>query len=278
MWKFFLTAAVVLVSARAGGAQPGRACEYSSSVCESYAAADAVFVGTVTRIVPETIRMEQTASDYDQTAYVEVEKVYKGARRARIVLRQLGRRHAQKFIKHSRYLFYANYDRRAKIWEVRPCGNTRHAEYVQDDLRYLDALPASAARTRVSGAVARFDPDDVESVSRLPGVTVRLFGGGRAYETKTGADGLYEFSGLPPGHYRVEVRPPNGLAFYGAMHTGYDPLARAKELEFDLAEGGCAGLTVLFKTDPTVEPGDGSGVGALRRPAAPATFRPPTPY
>lgn len=258
-------AAVGILPARAAAGQPRRACEYGMSICESYAAADAVFVGTVTRIVPATFRIDQTDSDYDQTAYVAVEKVYKGARRARIVLRQLGRRDAQKFVQHSRYLFYANYDRAARLWEVRPCGSTRMADYAQDDLRYLDALPASAARTRVSGEVVHFaEPDEEQATSRLPGVRVRLFGGGRVYETTTDAHGVYEFTGLPPGRYRVEVRAPADLVFYAALHTGRDPFERARELEFDLAERGCAGLTILFRTAGSIKPSDGGGVGMLR--------------
>ena len=269
MRKFLMAGAVALVLAQAAGAQPGRECEYGMNICESYAGAELVFVGTVTRVVPETFSMKQYYGGYDQTAYVAVEKIYKGARRGRVVLRQRGQ--AEKFVARSRYLFYANYDRAARLWEVRPCGNTRLAAYAQDDLRFLDALPASAARTRVSGEVAHIDPDEVPGVTRLPGVRVKLSGGGRVYETTTDADGLYEFTGLPPGRYRIEFRAPAGLVFYGMKHTGRDPLARARELEFELPEGGCAGAIVLFKTDEPIKPGDG-GVGTA------ATFRARRPY
>lgn len=279
MWKTLAAAAFVLLLAPAAAAQPTRACGYAMSACESYAAADAVFVGTVTRIVPATFRIDQTDSDYDQTAYVAVEKVYKGGRRARIVLRQLGRRDARKFVQNSRYLFYANYDRAARLWEVRPCGSTRMAGYAQDDLRYLDALPASAAGTRVSGEVMHFvTPDEEPEGGRLPGVRVRLFGdAGRVHETTTDAHGVYEFKGLPPGRYRIEVRAPADLVFYAAMHTGHDPVGRARALEFDLPEGGCAGLTILLRTAETIRPGDG-GVGGLARPGAAASLVAPPPY
>lgn len=279
MLKTLRTAAFVLLLGQWAAAQPTRSCAYAMSICEAYAAADAVFVGTVTRIVPATFRADQTWADYDQTAYVAVEKVYKGRRRARLVLRQLGRRDAQKFVQNSRYLFYANYDRAAKIWEVRACGSTRMADYAQDDLRFLDALPASAARTRVSGEVMHFvTTEEEQEGGRLPGVRVRLFGGdGRVYQTTTDAHGVYEFNGLPPGRYLAEVRAPADLVFFAAMHTGRDPLSRARELEFDLAEGGCAGLTILLRAGETIRPGDG-GVGMLARPGAAATFRAPPPY
>lgn len=280
MRKSFLPAALItLLSAHAAAAQPTRTCEYGRSACESYAAADAVFVGTVTRIVPATFRIDQTDSDYDQTAYVAVEKVFKGGRRGRIVLRQLGRRHAMKFVQNSRYLFYANYDRAARIWEVRPCGSTRMVDYAQDDLRFLEALPASAARSRVSGEVVHFvGPDEPQASSRLPGLRVRLFGGGREYETTTDADGVYEFYGLPPGRYKLEVRIPNGLVFFAALHSGPRPIGRARELEFELQERGCLGLSILLKTGETIKPGDGRGVGMFARPGAAATFRARPPY
>lgn len=259
---FLLAMAFVFVH-DAADAQTRRVCDYGPAPCEAYATADAVFIGTVTKIVPATFRMGQTDDDYDQTAYVSVEKIYKGYRGRRIVLRQLGRRHAQKFVQGSRYLFYANHDRAARLWEVRPCGRTLMAEYAQIDLRYIEGLPANAVRTHVGGMIARYDPDasaEYAGAERLVGIKVKVIGEDRGYETVTDANGQYEFYDLPPGPYRIEARVPNGLVLFGALHSGPDPLARARDLEFALNEHGCAEVTLLFMSDKMLKK-EGSPIG-----------------
>lgn len=269
MLKTFLTtvlAAPLLLlpsASSTAAAQSTQRCDYALSPCESHAAADAVFVGIVTRIVPATFQMGQTDDDYDQTAYVDVEKVYKGRRRGHIVLRQLGSRHAQKFIYGSRYLFYANYDRAKKFWEVRPCGSTRMAAYVQDDLRFLDGLPATAKRSRVAGEIVLYDPEPERAggAHRMPGVKVRIVGEGGEFEAVTDANGVYEIYDLPPGRYRIQPRVPSGLVFFGALHSGPFPRERARTLEFELEERGCVGVTVLYVKDETIKKDEPREVG-----------------
>jgi hypothetical protein len=56
----------------------GSDCNYNASPCEALANADAVFIGQVTKIAPETISIWQRDADYDQTANVVIEKMYKG--------------------------------------------------------------------------------------------------------------------------------------------------------------------------------------------------------
>lgn len=248
--------------ARAGADE----CDYVPSQCESYARADAVFVGEVKRIVPEYRMRWQTDADYDQTAYVNVEKTYKGLKGVRrVVLRQLGRRRAQKFINNSRYLFYANYDRARKIWEVRPCGRTRLEDYVQADLRYLGGLPANAGRTRVAGEISSFDPDGTadQDIPRLGGIKLKLTGAGREYALSTDADGAYEIFDLPPGGYTIQLSLPDGLVFYGAMHTGRFPLSRLRSLKFELSEGACAEVNILLRPDKSPAKGAGSRAGRV---------------
>ena len=153
-----LIAAVIflLFSATVSTAQVAE-CDFNPTPCEAYAGADAVLIAKVVQISPQTIQMWQRAKDYDQTASLVVEKVYKGAKRTRLVLHQRGRKVAPKFILGSRYLVYANFDRATRKWEVRRCGRTRLANYVQDDLHYLDGLPASLKKTRIAGEVTRYD-------------------------------------------------------------------------------------------------------------------------
>jgi hypothetical protein len=255
----------------ARGAAVGQArptCPYGPAPCEAYEQADAVFVGTVTRIVPATIRREWTDADYDQTANVAIKKVYKGYESRSIVLRQLGRRNAQKFIQGASYLFYANYDRAARIWEVRPCGRTVMSEYAQLDLRYVEGLRALSGRTRVSGKVARFEnvPDaEMSAPEGLAGIRVRFTGGEHEYEARTDAGGIFEFLDPPPGRYRIEARVPNGLVFFGALHTGADPIGRARTLELELGERGCAEVILLFTDDKPLKQEGGRQVGRYEK-------------
>src|SRR5436190_5061484 len=99
----------------------GIECDYYANPCEAYARADGVFIGKVVKIVPETIEIWRRDRDYDQTATVVVEKIYKGIKVKSVVLHQLARKNAPKFVLGSRYLFYANLDRVTRKWEVKYC-------------------------------------------------------------------------------------------------------------------------------------------------------------
>jgi hypothetical protein len=157
--KTILTAVFLLFISSGSCLAQVSECNYDATPCEAYANADAVFIAKVMRIVPETIEIWQRDKDYDQTATVVLEKTYKGNKRKSLVLHQLGRKNAPKFVLGSRYLFYANFDRVTRKWEVRHCGFTRMAKYVQDDLHYLDCLPSSLNKTRIAGEVTRYDTD-----------------------------------------------------------------------------------------------------------------------
>lgn len=230
-------------------------CTNETTPCEAYANADAVFVARVTRIRPQTIEIWQRDKDYDQVANLSIEKTYKGTKRNTLVLHQLGRKIAPKFILGSRYLFYANFDRATKKWEVRSCSRTLMAQYAQDDLRYLEGLPDSAGKTRIAGAVTRYDTDKENpqgTNERLAGIRIRIIGADKQYEVVTDAKGIYELYDAPPGRYLVQPVIPSGLVLMAALH--YGPLDRSKirSLRIELKEGACSGVTIVLTTDQTI--------------------------
>jgi hypothetical protein len=238
---------LLMLSPLSGQSRAGEQCDYGLSTCEAYETADAVFIGKVVRIVPDTFTMRQFEEGYDQTAYVEIEKVYKGYKGRTIVLKQL--KHAQKFIYGSTYLFYADFDRSRKHWEVMPCGRTRMAQYAQEDLRFLDKLPTHAGKTRIAGEVVRLykDPDMGKTLERVAGMRIKIIGKDKEYDVTTDEKGTYELYDVPPGKYLLEPRPPQGLAFSMAIHNGADPVARARSLEIELEEHGCSGATIILE-------------------------------
>lgn len=224
-------------------------CNYNATPCEAYADADAVFIAKVTRIRPETIEIWQEDKDYDQTATVVVEKTYKGMTRGRLVLHQLGRKNAPKFVLGSRYLFYANFDRAARKWEVRRCGRTRMAAYVQDDLGYLNGLPASVNKTRIGGVVTRYDNDEENpqgTNTRLEGIRIKITGAGKEYEVVTDSTGVYEVYGAAAGSYVLEPVIPSGLVLMGVMHYGPFDRSQWRSLKIELKEGACSGASIIL--------------------------------
>lgn len=230
-------------------------CNYSATPCEAYAKADAVFIAKVTRIRPETIQIWQRDKDYDQIANVVVEKIYKGITQSRLVLHQLGRKNAPKFVLNSRYLFYANFDRVTKKWEVRRCGRTVMANYAQDDLSYLNGLPASVNKTRIAGSVTRYDTDEENpqgNSERLAGIRIKIKGAGKVYEVITDSKGIYELYGAAAGRYIIQPEIPRGLMLWAVLHYGVLDLARIRSLTIDVMEGACSGASIILTTDRTM--------------------------
>lgn len=218
--------------------------------------ADAIFVAKVTKIVPETIEIWQRDKDYDQAAMVVIERTYKGIKRNALVLHQLGRKNAPKFVLGSRYLFYANRDRATRKWEVKPCGRTRMANYVQDDLHYLDGLPITANKTRIAGEVTRYDTNEENpqgTTERLAGIKIKIIGDGKVYEAVTDANGVYELYGAPVGRYVIQPDIPGGLLLMGVIHYGFMDRSKFRSLSIELKEAACSGVDILLTTDRTIE-------------------------
>jgi hypothetical protein len=248
--KFSTMGAVVLwVLILGPGASFGNDCDLNLSPCEAYADADAVFSGKVLRISPEVIRDIRTRDvDYDQIAYVSIEKIYKGYAGKKIVLHQWGRKNAPKFLLGSSYLFYANRDPRRQWW-VKPCGRTRMSPYVQDDLRYLNSLTKSSQRTRIAGEIVRYESDaenPAGTAERLPGIQVSIKGMGKEYETITDTNGIYEVLDVPPGKYSIQPKMPAGLRLWAALHYGPIDPKTFQSLDVELQPKSCSGLTILL--------------------------------
>ena len=251
-----VSAFVIIVVCFGVGFAQNADCGFRTSPCMAYAEAEAVFVGRVTKISPQTIEIWQRARDYDQIAHVAIEKSYKGLKRSTLVLHQLGRKNAPKFISGERYLFYASFDRATKKWEVKHCGRTHMARYLRNDLRYLEGLPASLNTTRIAGEVTRYEADKEEPQSRtqkIAGVRIRIKGEGKEYEAVTDANGVYEFLGIPAGKYLMEPVIPAGLALMLTLHTGPSALSTHRSLNLELKENGCYDLDLILTPNRTTK-------------------------
>lgn len=229
-------------------------CGGSPSPCQSYAGASAVIIGNVKGVRPDAPGDERYEGA--QTVRVQIERTFKGEVSDELTLRQPGHNCAPKFKPGDRWLMYVHFDEKGRAWEVYGCGRSGPLERTGDDLRFLNALPDSAARTRISGEIARYEDDPERGFTRVAPITgakVRVAGEGKTYEIGTDADGVYEIYDLPPGKYSVTPELPPGLKLRFPMPFG--PLAGHGEgpsLLFELGPGTCAGSDFLLNSDTLV--------------------------
>jgi len=126
-------------------------CGRTPAVCESLAAAEAVFVGTVTRVENKTVKApEGQEAIAGQTAYVQVEESFKGAKESAMIFRSYGSSCDARYEEGQRWLFYAYFNKDDKAWQIHGCDRSTLLEGVADDLLYLRNLPASAHEGRFS--------------------------------------------------------------------------------------------------------------------------------
>jgi hypothetical protein len=238
-------------------------CVGRMSVCGGFAMAEAVFVGTVTRVENQTAK-DDDGRDYivGQVARMQVDEAFKGAKAPELIFRSFGSSCDVQYQEGQRWLVYANYNKEEKAWVIGACGRSTRLEFAADDLLYLRGLPASAQKTRLSG--------DLTDRNRKPlmGVKVKITGERRTYEAFTDKNGVYEVYGLPPGRYIVEPETPLNLKLWFAMGTGVPE--RSTRSEVELMEKSCAGVDFVFNENTSVK---GKVYGADGQPMAKVCVR-----
>ncbi|HYO63387.1 MAG TPA: carboxypeptidase-like regulatory domain-containing protein [Pyrinomonadaceae bacterium] len=241
------------------GAETARACSCAgyTSPCGAYETASAVFVGVVTKAEPPPGWEGDTENAHyaEQTAHVRVERLFKGAPGAAVVLHQPAHNCAPKFKVGERWLLYATHHRKTETWEIMGCGRSTLAVQAPDDLRYLQALPGSSRRTRLSGVLVHYDDDPERGfspVARIAGARVKVTGAGKSYHAFTDAEGVYELYDLPPGRYTVEPDIPAGLALNFSMPFGGFEGRPDHPVTVELRPKGCAGADFVLKSDKAV--------------------------
>jgi hypothetical protein len=87
------------------------------------------------------------------------------------------------------------------IIEPVDCGRTAHLDDAGVALRVLHDGPPSSGGRLIGRVLASFQSEPCKPV---PGVTVLAKGPAVSFVSVTDAQGIYDFVGLPPGHYTIE--------------------------------------------------------------------------
>lgn len=218
-------------------------CGGTPSVCGAYAEAEAVFVGTVTR-VEDKIAKARDGREYvsGQTAYVQVDEAFKGAKEPQLIFRSDGSSCDAHYVEGQRRLFYAWYNKEHKAWSIGACGRSSLLQNAADDLLYLRGLPASAQKTRIAGILTTRDQ------TPLMGVKVKLIGVNKTYEAFTDKNGVYEAYDLPAGKYLIEPETPLNLKL---RFTSNSATVRSRQT-VELKDKSCAGMDFYFIENTTI--------------------------
>ncbi len=224
------------------------------SPCQAYNSADAVFIGVVTKIDPDKTGDDLTYNE--QIAIVKIEKLFKGSQDLpEITLHQPAHNCAPKFKAGERYLFYANFNKDSKTWEVYGCGRNSSLDSAYDDLLYLNALPESAKRTRISGAIKHYEETPEKGfslVKMLPGIKVKIRGEKKTIEVFTDSHGIYEVYDLPVDKYTIEPEIPFGLKIRFPMPFGLVSYSKDQSFTVEAQTNSCAGADFVLSSNSVI--------------------------
>lgn len=226
-------------------------------MCEAYTSADAVFIGSVQRIEQHKPTKGSDGNEYTagQIAHVQVEKIFKGINDSDVVFRSYGTSCDAVFKEGERWLFYAYYDKESKAWSIRACDRSTGIENAADDLLYLQGLPNSAQKTRISGTLEHYEEGPVKGFTRvknLIGARVKIRGDQKSYEVYSDKSGVYEIYGLPPGKYAIEPEIPLGLKVRFPIYFGAVDYSDKQTEKVVLTEKSCTGVNFVFSSDASI--------------------------
>jgi hypothetical protein len=208
------------------------------SVCEEYQSAAAVFTAYVTDVQRAEKKSNSTnAIRRWATISMKIEQAFKGVKESDIVFTQIGDFEdcSLTFTTGERWLIYAIRDPKTNALRPMECSRNRKVELASSDIRYIQALPEIATKTRLAGSIAQYMPEWSRSYryfKPLSGIKVTVTNQqGDSYEGYSEADGFYEFAGLPAGTYKIHTDIPKYLK---VLDFG------KKDVEVTLIERGCA--------------------------------------
>lgn len=222
-------------------------CFGSTSPCGAFLTSDAVFVGTVTSVKQQPMKLE--GEDVNgQVAVVQVDEAFKGVKASELIFHSYETSCDMTYKEGQRWLFYATYDKKQRSYYVAGCGRTRSLERAANDLLYLRALPGATEKTRIAGVL--WNQGDNQP---LMGVKVKLIGVRETHEVFTDKNGVYEMYGLPAGQYVITPDIPLNLKLRFATASTIIDLRDQTRRRVDLDEKSCAGVDFYFAENTAVK-------------------------
>jgi hypothetical protein len=215
-------------------------CAREGKPCEEYWKASVVFAGIVTGSSMVTL----TKGDYtisQRVINLKLDHAYKGIGGTEVqVLTGLGDSDCgYGFRVGEKYLVYAFRNEGNKL-ETSICTRTGPLSEADEDLDYIRGISRAARGSLIFGEVSRRDQYAKDDQKPVEGVKIIIEGQSKRTEVVTDSKGQYKASGLPPGAYKLKIKPPDGLSIYNL------------ERETTVSDRGCAEVDFWVQADTRI--------------------------
>lgn len=231
------------------GFESSMACMYGPpyrTVCQTYTEADAVVIGKIESV--EGIRDVQTV-------VVDVEKTFKGRNQKKIVLHQPLSTCDWNFsdeVGRTLLLYLWRNEKTGKYSAIGE-GMGGRVERQSENLYWLNDLPKSLNRTRISGEANLYRDQAFEFLQPVTGMKVRVFNEKNSFEVSTDQNGVYQIWDIPAGKYRIEPSLPVNPAFRVELERGlvdFDTLRKENSEQnrvlIEIGPQGCGAIDFVF--------------------------------
>lgn len=224
-------------------------CRERQPPCAQYREADAVFVGSVTNIVPaDGSQSMAMAADEHRVAFEKVsfrlERAFRGVEGDSVEMFDWMTSCRYGFKAGGRYLVYAYFDPATRTLSTHACSRTSEFSKAAADLDYIAKLASAAPATAITGVL-------VDGEKRLGNVRVTAEGGGRIYRSVSDPAGWFNLALRAPGKYRLRIFLPHNVSVAGSwdLLDKISGVVKTKrhyvvEYELEVQAGGCTFVDV----------------------------------
>lgn len=122
-------------------------------------------------------------------------------------------------------------------------------ERQSENLYWLNSLPKSLKRTRISGEIRLYKDDPFEFINSVSGVPIKILNAKNSFEISTDKNGVYEIWDVPVGKYQIEPIFPSNLKLRFDLERGlidFDSLKKknpnTNAVLVEIQPKGCGGI------------------------------------
>jgi hypothetical protein len=212
-------------------------CVGSQNICGAYSDAEAAVTAKLVKIEGSLVDDKYQG----QTLDFEVERSFKGLKEKTFQVFQVNTSvtwwYRDKDIGKT-LLLYLYKQKEKNFYNILQCSRSGEADKSTDALSWLEKLPGSLERNRISGTLW-----ENNTWAALSNVGVKISNSKNSYDLVTDKNGMFEIWDVVPGDYSIVSQKPSGLSLF--WNEAATTTVEAK---------GCGGGNIVFTEKREVRP------------------------